>query len=124
MQMGNKVLMVAVQEIVEDLSDGGKRGSNRNWKLLKDIFGNQNVTLVMYTNHNRCSYTNIIRLPAYHNVLDRLINICSGRLFACKGSEEYVVNMVIKNRYDLVFLDRALYGHVCSGICSGGGSVR
>lgn len=110
MQTENKVLMVAMQEIVEDLSDGGKRASNRNWKLLKDIFGNHNVTLVMYTNNKGCSHADIIRLPAYRNILDRGINICAGRFFARKDSEEYVADMIVKNEYDLVFLDRALYG--------------
>lgn len=105
-----KVLMIATQEIVNDLSDGGKRVSNRNWKLLKDIFGLQNVTLVMYTNSNEYSDDYIIRLPACKNKWDRGRNVLVGRIFANKRSEEYVVEMIVKNRYDIVFFDRSLFG--------------
>lgn len=105
-----KVLMIATQEIVNDLSDGGKRVSNRNWRLLRDIFGTQNITLVMYTNNSVEDSVGIIRLPAYKDMLDRIANILSGRLFADRQSEDRIVDMVEKNRYDIAFLDRTLYG--------------
>lgn len=105
-----KVLMIATQEIISDLSDGGKRGSSRNWELLRDIFGAQNVTLIMYTNNIECSSDGIIRLPAYKNILTRMVNIFSGRLFTERSSEDYILGMLIKDRYDIVFLDRTLYG--------------
>lgn len=109
MPMDKKILMVATQEIVNDLSDGGKRGSNRNWRLLKDIHG-EGITLVMYTNNTECSSVGIVRLQAYKNILDRVANLLSGRIFACRSSEDYIVEMVAENKYDIVFLDRSLYG--------------
>ena len=62
MSIDKKVLMIATQEIVSDQSDGGKKGSNRNWRMLKDIFGVQNITLIMYTNNAEDSRTGVIRL--------------------------------------------------------------
>lgn len=110
MSIDKKVLMIATQEIVSDQSDGGKKGSNRNWRMLKDIFGVQNITLIMYTNNAEDSKTGVIRLAAYNNMFSRVINILSGRLFVSKRNEDQVVNMIVQKRYDIIFLDRTLHG--------------
>lgn len=112
-----KVLMVATQEIVDDISDGGKRVSNRNYELLKRVFGEEKVTLIMYTNNTtdkQCN--NIIRLAAYSNLFERCINILSGRLFTSKKNEDWLVEYIAKNSFDLIFLDRSLYGNLVKKI--------
>lgn len=112
-----KVLMVATQEIIDDLSDGGKKVSNRNYELLKRVFGEEKVNLIMYTNNitdKQCD--NIIRLAAYSNLFERSINILSGCLFTSKKNEDWLVEYIAKNSFDLIFLDRSLYGNLVKKI--------
>lgn len=111
------VLMIASQEILMDLKDGGKRVSNRNYELLKEIFGEENVKLVMFISYREPEEENmnVVRLHSYKNIIERGINIINGRLFIGKKNEVWVVDYVKEKNFDIIFLDRSLYGTlVCS----------
>lgn len=106
-----KILMLACQEIIEQQNDGGKKISYRNFELLCRTFGNDNVTLMMYTNHRpSIEKTSIIRVRSYNNVVDRAFNVLCGRLFTNVRGEEKVLSFIKKNNIDILFLDRSLYG--------------
>lgn len=106
------VLMIASQEILMNLKDGGKRESNRNYKLLKTIFGEGNIELIMFTNYSDYSSEDegVIRLRSYWGIIDRGINIISGRLFTNKKNEEWIIRYIQEKRFDIIFLERSLYG--------------
>ncbi len=58
-----KVLMIATQDFINDTSDGGKKCSFRNWKLLQDVFDKENVTLIIYTDKEEI-YENVIKVKS------------------------------------------------------------
>lgn len=107
-----KVLMVACQEIIEEQSDGGKRVTFRNYELLKETFGKDNVYLCMLTNHkgNRKNDSHIIRLTAYKNRCERFANILRGRFFTGEKNEEEIVRFIEKERIRIAFIDRSMFG--------------
>ena len=112
-----KILMVATQEMVNDLSDGGKRVTNRNWNLLCDVFGKENVYLVMMTNsENIDDKKQIIRYQSYSGIFNRVINIIAGRIFYTRKAEENVLNIIETNDINIVFLDRTVFGGLASSI--------
>lgn len=107
-----RILMIASQEITMDIKDGGKKVSNRNYELLKAVFGKENVKLIMFTNclNYECKDGDAMRLKSYRCMVDRVINIFRGRLFTGKQNEEWVIRYVEQENYNIVFLDRSLFG--------------
>ena len=107
-----KVIMIASQEIIEEQSDGGKKGSFRNFELLKEVFGVSNVYICMFTDHTSKarSDSHIWRLKIRQNYCIRMINILQGRFFSNKKSEKKVIYFIIREKFDIVFIDRSLFG--------------
>lgn len=102
--------MICGQEIIEDRSDGGKQGSYKNYELLKQIFGQENVYLCMFTRDNNKSTGNIIRLSAYKTILDRVMNILSGAVFTSRKTENWLISYIKKEKFDILYFDRSVYG--------------
>ena len=48
--MDKKVLIICGQEIILEQNDGGKKCSYRNFELFQQVFGVDNVYLIMFTN--------------------------------------------------------------------------
>lgn len=111
-----KVLMIATQEILSDLSDGGKKVSNRNYRLLCDVFGKENVFLVMCTNDRERKQDHLLRVKAYGNAIDRIINILSGRISMSQSSEKQILNLIKERLFNIVFLDRTIQGRLACKI--------
>ena len=116
-----KVLMVVTQEILTIRNDGGKKVSYRNYELLKDVFGDENVSLCMLTNkmpeeqdkdfeENPVCGPNIYRITAYAGIIDRALNILTGRLFTNRRGINRIVDYVVKNHIDMVYIDRSIMG--------------
>lgn len=108
--MRTKVLVICGQEIIEDRSDGGKQCSYKNYELLKQIFGKENVYLCMFTRNNNKSTSNIIRLSAYKTTFDRVMNILSGAVFTSRKTEDWLISYIKKERFDIIYFDRSVYG--------------
>lgn len=113
-----KVLMIATQEFLNDTSDGGKKCSFRNWKLLQDVFGNENVTLIMYTDKDEID-GNVVRLKNFSFWGERLLNVLFGRLWGDGKAESYIISFLKQNKTDIVFLDRSLHGNLAKKIVKG-----
>lgn len=105
-----KVVMIVNQEIIEINNDGGKQCSLRNYRLLCDAFGENNVQLIMYSNYNSSEEERIIRINTHRNSIERLLNIMTGRLFISKQNEEQLIKYLLKENPRMIFLDRSLYG--------------
>ncbi len=80
-----KVLMISSQNIITNLSDGGKRVSNRNWRLLCDIFGWDNVRLVEFDKTKRRKEIDqdldghIVAVCQFDNIADRVLFCAKGK---------------------------------------------
>ena len=117
-----KVLMIASQDIVNDLSDGGKHGSNRNWNLLCDVFGRENVWLIEFDKATRNGNAgtdiddHILSLCPFHSIIDRALCILSGNFFENPHCDIRIVNCINQFNIDLVFIDRTLFGNLTGKI--------
>ena len=111
-----KVLIISGQEFISERSDGGKKASYRNYQLLKSVFGEENVYLCMLTNHRLDDQKNIFRLPSFNTLLDRAINIFMGNLFTDDSNEKEIVSYIARNRIDIVFFERSMFGSIINKI--------
>ena len=116
-----KVLMISSQEIVYDLSDGGKQVSNRNWKLLLDLFGSENVILISfdkgYSNKEiDCCDGGVWRMKPFRGRLDRAFSVLNGNFFADEKCNSVIVDIINGHGIELVFIDRTLFGNLAQRI--------
>lgn len=114
--MSRKVLIVCGQEIICERNDGGKKCSYRNYELFCQVFGRENVFLVMLTNNQFQDEESIFRLPAYRNIAERAINILRGTLFTSAGNEQKIVDFIKENKIGIVIFERSMYGSMIKRI--------
>ncbi len=117
-----KVLMIASQEIENNPNDGGKRVSNRNWNLLMDTFGTDNVFLWMFDKgYKKASYeksdndkvqSHVYRIKPFNNYLDRALCVLKGDFFENHKCDLQVIRFINSNGIDIVFIDRTLFGRL------------
>lgn len=111
-----KVLIISGQEFILERNDGGKIASYRNYQLLKSVFGEENVYLCMMTNNGLSNQKNIFRLSTFKTWLDRGINILAGKLFTDDSNEKEIVSYIARNRIDIVFFERSMFGSIINKI--------
>lgn len=107
-----KVLIICGQEIILERNDGGKQCSYRNYRLLQQVFGEENVCLCMLTNCGEQSEKNIIRFPAHRSFVNRMFNILRGNLFTSDKTENAIISLIKEGEFDIVFFERSLYGSI------------
>lgn len=110
--MNKKVLMVCGQEIIKERNDGGKKCSYRNYELYKNVFGEENVYLIMYSNHadDKERNSHVLRMPSHKNKVSKLFDILKGNIFTYEAAENRTVEWIEKNEIDIVIFERSLYG--------------
>lgn len=111
-----KVLIICGQEIIFGKKDGGKQGSLKNYKLLQQVFGKDNVYLCMLTNNDIQSENNIIRFPAHKTFINRIVNILHGNLFTSQKVENTIISFIKKEKFDIVYFDRSMFGSIIDKI--------
>lgn len=108
--MTKKVLIVCGQEIFSGKNDGGRKGSLKNYKLLQEVFGKENVYLCVTTNQEGKSEQNVIRVPAHSSSLARIINILRGNLFTDSATEETIITLIEQEKFNIIYCDRSMWG--------------
>ncbi len=88
--------------------NGGSVITKRNLKALKQIFNNIDV---IYIKNNKIFKIQIIQ--EFYKAICNLHGYAGGLLsFKIK----YIINMINKKRYDIIFIDSSLYGVLCKKI--------
>ena len=105
-----KILIICSQEIIYERNDGGKKCSFRNYELFRQVFGKENVYLLMFTNCKHQNEENIYRITAYKTIFDRAVNILRGTLFTSASNEQRVIDFIKKNKIDIVVFERSMFG--------------
>lgn len=107
-----KVLLVTGKEFITEQSDGGRKCTYRNYEMLREIYGRQNVFAYIFTKEDISvnNDPNIIRIPANRSILKKLVNLFVGRIFYSISQEKKLVKYIQEKKFDIVFFERSLFG--------------
>ena len=76
-----KVLYVCGQEFILDKKDGGKQCSYRNYCMLQDVYGTENVYACIFSNEFTASDSHVKRMRAHHSLLGKIKDVFLLRSF-------------------------------------------
>lgn len=112
-----KVLFIAGHEFLYNPQNGGQKCSLRNYELLKQILGNQNVYLCMFSNY---SYTklnsNEMIFPTQKNNVELLFNTLTGRNVCDHKTIKKVKRYICDLDIDAIFADSSTIGYLIKTI--------
>lgn len=119
-----KILLVTGKEYILKQSDGGRKCTYRNYEILREIYGEQNVYTYIFTNEYRESDTNVIRRYANGSLLIKIVNLLSGRLFYSYHQERELEKYIAEQHFDIVFFERSLFGSLVKKVKQFGVEVQ
>lgn len=104
-----KILFVTFSNIFKPKT-GGEYISNRNYKILKSII---ETDLLLFNEENKeeCYF-----IPTKKTKLQILYYTLQKRINYNKKYEKIIIEIIKKNKYDLIFLDSSLFGFLCEKI--------
>lgn len=109
--MKKKILIVCGQEIIKERNDGGKLCSYRNWELFKQVYGEKNVWLYMFSKYPETGEDNqIVRFPSHKNNVCKAADILTGHMFTSAANEKKVLAFIKENKIDTVVFERSMFG--------------
>lgn len=112
-----KVLFIAGHEFLYNPQNGGQKCSLRNYELLKQILGNQNVHLCMFSNY---SYTqlnsNEMIFPTQKNNVELFFNTLTGRNVCDHKTIKKVKRYICDLDIDAIFADSSTIGYLIKTI--------
>lgn len=110
-----KILIICGQEIIKERNDGGKLCSYRNLELFQQVFGNENVFLIMFSKYKEEDKNhNIIRKPTHRGKINKAWDVLNGHMFTSVSTENEVIDFVRKNQIDIVVFERSMFGSLIS----------
>lgn len=111
-----KVLIICGQEIILKRDDGGKKCCYRNFELFTQVFGQEKVFLMMCSDAEGTSNTNIMRIGSHKNKLHKVINVLRGSFFMEKESEDEILRFIKEEKIDIVIFERSMFGRLITKI--------
>lgn len=112
-----KILFIAGHEFLYNPQNGGQQCSLRNYNLLKNIFGEKNVYLCMFSNYKYDTLSSNIRIfPTQKNKIELLWNTLTGRNVCSRKIKKEAVNYINRLRADIIFCDSSTIGGILKDI--------
>lgn len=112
-----KILFIAGHEFWYKPQNGGQKCSLRNYELLKQILGEDNVYLCMFSNHNYDNLPSKAKIfPTHKNSMQLFFNTVSGRNVCDGKTMKRVRDYVLKLDADAIFADSSTIGYLIKKI--------
>lgn len=108
--MSKKILYVCGQEMILDRRDGGKKCSYRNYMMLREIYGDENVFAYIFTDiSSECSQM-VHREKGHKSTMNKIINVAALHPFYSRKQEKNLIEYIKQGKFDLVFMERSMFG--------------
>lgn len=91
--------------------DGGALVTLRNFEMIKQICGNDNVIVDVIYNKESGESTEVNYYKAYTNIVSRYISYMCLRVFP-KKTEKQIIKHIIELNPDIIFFDGSIYGQI------------
>lgn len=105
-----KVLFVCGQEFILDQKDGGKKCAYRNYCLLKEVYGEENVYAYIFTNDYDKSDKRIRREKSHASFLRKIFYTSILRPFFSVKHEQNLFSYIQSQGFELVCFERTMFG--------------
>lgn len=103
------VLFISNKDFLASQNTGGKQCSKRNYELVKNIWGNENVSLLMLSNENKDG-NEVIQLSS--NNISKYVNMLFLRDGYSYKSEKKIKKYIKILNPDIVFFDGSSFGYL------------
>lgn len=112
-----KILYITNSNIFDSVKSGGQQVKSRNYKILRQLFGEDNVCTLLFTSNTRkinknTSYT----FPSVENQIENIVTgLCGYRRFNPKWAK-HIKRIIKQVNPDLVYLDSSELGIILKWI--------
>lgn len=108
-----KILFITGHEFTDKPQNGGQTCSLRNYEILRQIYGDENVYLCMFTNRKSINITmNAILFPTHKNNMEMFMNTIMCRNVCSRITVRAVKKYVLKMQVDICFVDSSTIGNL------------
>lgn len=111
-----KVLMIATCNFLTNHNDGGRQCSYRNYKLLCEIFGADNVQVCMIANDAVEKADNVSLFPSYTGRVQQIWWALLLRNGYSLRTQRQIIQMAEQTDYSYIWFDRSTLGRLCAKI--------
>ncbi len=111
-----KILMIATCNFLTNRSDGGRQCSYRNYSVLCQIFGKENVYICMISNDEIAESEHISRFPTYKNRIQQIWWILGLRVGYSLKTKRQIIQKINQERFDYIWFDRSTLGYFCKRV--------
>lgn len=119
-----KILLITGKEFILSQGDGGRKCTYRNYEILKEIYGEENVFVYIFTKEYKDCSTGVIRRYANGSFPVKLANLITGRLFYSARQEKELIGYIREQHFDIVFFERSLFGSLIKNVKKTGAEVQ
>lgn len=114
-----KILFIAGHEFLYNPQNGGQKCSLRNYELLKKIYGEENVILILFSNFQYDNLPlNVKVFKTQKNNFQMLINTIFLRNVCSYSEQKKLINYVESLEFDILFVDSSTIGITANKIRS------
>lgn len=114
--MKRKVLYICGQEMLLDRRDGGKKCSYRNYKMLCEVYGEENVFAYIFTDMSSECNEYIHREKGHKSIIHKIINVALLHPFYSPKQEKRLIEYIKNEKFNLVFMERSMFGTLAKSL--------
>ena len=111
-----KILMVATCNFLTNRNDGGRQCSYRNYDILCQIFGVENVYLYMITNDEVKESERISIFLTYSNKIQQIWWALGLRIGYSRKTMNQIIENINRENFDYIWFDRSTLGGICKKV--------
>ena len=117
MERGMRILFVAGHEFLEKQDNGGRQCSYRNYTVLQEIVGPENVYLCMLSNTSTSNEAKHIQVfPTHHGKLEQIKNTITLRNGYSRKTEKDIIKYINSVDADVIWFDFSITGSLINKI--------
>lgn len=107
-----KILFLTEFDFIKNNKDGGGLCAARNYKLLCNLYGEDNIAICMLTPDLRDNSEKEQYIKITNNIFVRYMNYIMLRDRISKKSEKNIITYILKQNPDLIFFDGSVFGQI------------
>ena len=113
--MAKRILFIAGHEFLYDPKNGGQKGSLKNYRMIQDVFGSENVFLCIFSNYKYNNLSDNEKVfPTHKNDVEMLVNTLMLRNVCSQKVMHQVLEYIENLKIDYIFADSSTIGYLIS----------
>ncbi len=105
-----KILYITPYHLFRKAQDGGEQCAQRNYRAIRQIFGDENVQTCVFENDNSDIPNGVKVFKRAESKIEKILATLQMRRIYLKNEEKEIENFIKKSNADIVFVERSLLG--------------